>query len=219
MTLTLDAETKRLLALLDRIPAVAMHAIGGSNAPLFLLDFIVTGSAKRTLSLGHGLLSMIAARNMTCGRALIRMQIDTVSRLLAYTYVSDPEEVAAAVIRGAPLHTFRSKEGERLRDAYLIDRMTKTHEWVRRVYESTSGTVHFSEQQFYASVTGLREDEGSRVFDLMIGHLDTHYPESSWTEIAACFCELCEIFMGILMQYGDHKSASLSPPSPGREST
>ncbi|MEB1656901.1 hypothetical protein VDR21_21170, partial [Xanthomonas campestris pv. campestris] len=98
--MTLEQERKKLNALLDQIPAAGMHALGGSGASLFILDFIICGAIKRTLSLGHGLLSMIEARNITCSRALVRMQIDTVSRLLAYTYVSDPEEVAKAVIEG-----------------------------------------------------------------------------------------------------------------------
>ncbi|MEB1349791.1 hypothetical protein VDP57_21160 [Xanthomonas campestris pv. campestris] len=206
--MTLEQERKKLNALLDQIPAAGMHALGGSGASLFILDFIICGAIKRTLSLGHGLLSMIEARNITCSRALVRMQIDTVSRLLAYTYVSDPEEVAKAVIEGTPLKRFKSQDGKPLRDDYLIDRMTETHDWVRTAYNFTSGDVHFSEKQFFASVTSLEDDEGGRSIGMMLSQFDTHYPEFSWSEMAACFSELCEILIPILKQYGDHKAAN-----------
>ncbi|ODS63168.1 MAG: hypothetical protein ABS41_08385 [Arenimonas sp. SCN 70-307] len=212
--MTLEQERKKLDALLDEIPAVGMHALGGSGAPLFILDFIISAAIKRTLNLGHGLLSMIEARNMTCSRALVRMQIDTVSRLLAYTYVSNPEEVAKAVIGGTPLKKFKSREGKTLRDDYLIDRMTETHDWVRTVYNSTSGDVHFSEKQFFASVTSMKDDEGGRSISMMLSQFDTNYPEFSWAEVVACFSELCEILISILTQYGDHKKQPSHAPPP-----
>src|SRR3546814_15813010 len=58
-------------------------------------------------------------------RAIVRMQIDTVSRLLAYTYVNDPEEMASKIIGGEPLNKFKSRDGKLLRDAHLIDRIVR----------------------------------------------------------------------------------------------
>ncbi|MEB1027970.1 hypothetical protein VDQ48_18910, partial [Xanthomonas campestris pv. campestris] len=79
---------------------------------------------------------------------------------------------------------------------------------VRTAYNSTSGDVHFSEKQFFASVTSLEDDEGGRSIGMMLSQFDTHYPEFSWSEMAACFSELCEILIPILKQYGDHKAAN-----------
>lgn len=204
----LDEEVKRLTELLEEMPALGMRALGSPGAPVFVLDFIVAGAVKRTLSLGHGLLTMIDAKNIICARALLRMQIDTASRLLAYTYMDDPEGMANGAMGGIPLKKFKSREGEALTDGYLIDRMTQEYEWVRRVYESTSGDVHFSEKQFFASIASMKEDDHGRTVNLLISQFDTKYPESSWPEIAACFSELCEILKCVFIQYGDRKMAN-----------
>ena len=60
----LDDEIKKLSELLSEMPAFGMRALGKSGATMFVLDFIIAGAVKRTLSLGHGLLSMVDAKNM-----------------------------------------------------------------------------------------------------------------------------------------------------------
>lgn len=201
-------EIKILADHLAEMPSSGLHAIGGNNAPLFTIDLIIFGALKRTLSLGHGLLSMVEAKNMACARALLRMQIDTVSRLLAYTYVDDPDEVATKIIGGKKLSQFKSKDGKPLRDGYLIDRMTEKHSWVRRVYDSTSGDVHFSEKQFISSISSMSEDGSGARVSLSISQFDTNYPDSSWEEVVACFSELCVILNNLFAQHAEAKAAN-----------
>lgn len=174
------------------------------NGALFLVDLIIIGAVKRSLSLGHGLIAMVKAKNMTCARAIVRMQIDTVSRLLAYTYVANPEEMASKIIGGAPLSKFRSREGHLLRDAYLIDRMTESHPWVREVYNRTSGEIHFSEKQLFASVQSTNYE--TRTMRIVISPFDEKYPECSWSEVITCFHSLSKILAEILEAYVTHKN-------------
>ena len=96
----LQDNINNLRRLLEEMPSLGLGALGGNGAPVYVIDFIFAGAVKRTLSLGYGLLSMVEAKNMTCGRALVRMQIDTVSRLSAYAYVENPEEMAGEIIGG-----------------------------------------------------------------------------------------------------------------------
>ena len=187
---------------LDRLPATVNRALGGSGAPMFVLDFIMIGAIKRTLSLGHGLDGMVKSKNMTCARAIVRMQIDTVSRLLAYTYVDDPEGMAKEVIGEKQLNKFKSRDGRPLTDGYLIDRMAKSYPWVKEVYKLTSGEIHFSEKQFFASVQSM--DNENRTLVMEIGPLDTKYPEWSWSEVVTCFNHLCEILIKTVDSYASH---------------
>lgn len=83
---------------------------------MHFLDFVMVGALKRTLSLAVGVHAMILAKNIACARALSRMHLDTVTRLLAYTYVSDPESVALGVISGKQLKKYKSKDGGWLTD-------------------------------------------------------------------------------------------------------
>lgn len=204
----IEEEITNLRQLLEEMPSLGLSALGGSGAPLYVLDFIFAGAVKRTLSLGYGLLSMVEAKNMTCGRALVRMQIDTVSRLSAYSYVENPEEMASEIIGGTQLKKFKTKDGSKLTDAYLIDRMSTQHEWVRGVYDSTSGDIHFSEKQFFSSISSMVDDENGKMINLQISQFDTNYPESSWSETVACFSELCEILKELIGIYSAEKSAN-----------
>lgn len=70
---------------------------------------------KRSLSLASGLHALVKTKNMTCARALVRVELDTVSRLLAYTYVTEPSDMAKAVIEGKVLNSFKCRDGKKLR--------------------------------------------------------------------------------------------------------
>lgn len=200
----LTSELEYLESQLKALPGLGHDALAARDGALFLLDLIIVGAVKRSLSLGHGLIAMVRSKNMTCARAIVRMQIDTVSRLLAYTYVEDPEEVASKVIGGAPLSRFKSREGSLLRDAHLIDRMSDSHPWVREVYNRTSGEVHFSEKQLFASVQSTNDADLS--FTMVISPFDEKYPEWSWSEVVTCFHRLNEVLVEILESYVIHKN-------------
>jgi len=195
--MSLIAELEELENWVGHLPSVGMHTLGRSGAPMFILDFIMIGAVKRSLSLGSGLIGLVKSKNMVCSRALLRMQLDTVTRLLAYTYVEDSEAMAKEVIGGKKLARFKSRDGKQLRDGYLVDRMTEDHPWVRRVYDFTSGYVHFSESQFYDSIHSIGSDE-ERTVQIQVSHIDDKYPEFSWEEVVACFNELLKILEGIL---------------------
>lgn len=202
--MSLSSELEDLESQLKALPGLGHEALAAREGALFLVDLIIVGAVKRSLSLGHGLIAMVRTKNMTCARAIVRMQIDTVSRLLAYTYVDDPEEMASKVIGGTPLNKFKSRDGCLLRDAHLIDRMTESHSWVREVYNRTSGEIHFSEKQLFASVQST--NDANRTFTMVISPFDEKYPEWSWSEVVTCFQRLNEVLIEILESYVIHKN-------------
>lgn len=206
--MSLNPELDALSGWIERLPRIGLETIGGAGARMQVLDFVMIGAIKRSLSLASGLHSLVQAQNIVCSRALLRMQLDTISRLRAYTYVNDPESMAREVIGGAALKKFKSTDGKALGDAYLVDRMTKEHPWVRKVYDFTSGYVHFSEQQFFDSIHSLGSN-GEQTIQLQVSHIDNKFPEESWEEIVACFNNLMEILNRIMRSYAAHKSAML----------
>lgn len=196
-TMSLTAELALLSSWETRLPHLGIGALGGvTGRHLYMSDLVVIGALHRSLRLATGLKAMVEARNIVCSRAILRMQVDTVSRILAYSYVDDPEATAQGVIAGKPLNKFKSSEGCLLRDAYLIDRMARDYPWVREVYALTSAYVHFSERQFFDSVASTGGD-GSLTFNIEIGPEDSH-PEFSWEEVVACFNHLLSILEGQL---------------------
>lgn len=202
--MNLSRELEDLEAHIQTLLETGRKALAARDGALFLLDLIIIGAVKRSLSLGQGLIAMVKTKNMTCARAILRMQIDTVSRLLAYTYVDDPESIASKIISGVPLSKFKSRDGHFLRDAHLVDRMNDDHPWVREVYNRTSGEVHFSEKQLFASVQST--DDSARTFSMVISPFDEKYPECSWSEVVTCFHRLNEILVEVLEAYVVHKN-------------
>lgn len=202
--MTLSRELDELEKQLSSLPRMGLAVLEARNGAMFILDFIVIGAVKRTLSLGHGLIVMVKTKNMTCARAIVRMQIDTVSRLLAYTYVDDPEEMAKQVIGETPINKFKSIDGQPLRDKYLIDKMTESHPWVREVYDRTSGEIHFSEKQFFASIHST--DDATHNMKMVISPFDEKYPEWSWSEVVTCIVKLNSILADVLHDYACHKN-------------
>lgn len=202
--MTLASEMAALSNWLDEFPRKAMPVIGESGAPMRVLDFIVLGAVKRSLSLASGLLVLIETKNIVCARAVLRMQLDTITRLCAYLYVDDPEQMAKAILGGEPLNKFKSSDGKPLRDGYLVDRLSERFPWVRKVYDFTSGYIHFSERQFFDAVHSVGSNE-ERTIHLAIGRTDDKYPESSWEELPACFNHLNIILEEFLTAYAAHK--------------
>ena len=215
--MSLSSEIEMLSEWVKRLPTIGMNTLGGAGTPMHVLDFVMIGAVKRSLSLASGLLGVLQSQNMVCSRALLRMQLDTVSRILAYTYVGDPESMAKAIIGGKQLRTFKSLDGKPLTDGYLVERLSQKHQWVQKVYDFTSGYVHFSERQFFDSVHSMSNDV-DRIMTVQVSHIDNKFPEESWTEVAACFNHLTEILVGVLSDYQANKAAKLARKGPVNES-
>ncbi|EJC7018487.1 hypothetical protein BBM20_04480 [Vibrio parahaemolyticus] len=196
----IDTELDKLKGWIEHLPRIGMQAIGGDGQPMYVLDLIMIGAIKRSLSLASGLQALVASRNMTCSRAIVRMELDTISRLLAYTYVKEPSDMATKVIGGKALNSFKCRDGKQLRDGYLIDRMTQDYPWVKNVYKYTSGYVHFSERQVFDSISSLGEN-GLRSVKFHIGSEDNNFPDESWIEILQCFNEMLSILGKLLVAY------------------
>jgi hypothetical protein len=198
----MDIETQlvKLDEWINLLPKIGKQTLGGDGKPVYVLDLIMIGAIKRSLSLASGLHALVSTRNMTCARALVRMELDTVSRLLAYTYVEQPSDMAKEIIGGKPLSSFKCRDGKNLRDGYLIDKMSKDHPWVKGVYKYTSGYVHFSEKQLFDSISSMGDD-GLRSVEFKITKEDDNFPDESWIEILKCFNEMLSIFGNILVTY------------------
>jgi len=198
----IETQLQKLDEWIEELPKIGMKTLGGNGKPMYILDFIMIGAIKRSLSLASGLQALVKTKNMTCARALVRMELDTVSRLLAYTYVDEPSDMAKAVIGGKALNSYKCRDGKQLRDGYLVDKMSEEHPWAKAVYKYTSGYVHFSERQVFDSISSLGTD-GERTIHFQISKEDNNFPEDSWVEILQCFNEMLSILGKLLLTYRD----------------
>ena len=196
----LEIELEKLNRLISELPKLGKQTLIDDRTDMYVLDLIMIAAFKRTISLERGFESLVVSENMTCVREMIRMQLDTVSRLLAYTYVSEPSKLAEAVIGGKLLNKFKCRDGHKLQDRYLIEKMAEQYPWVTKVYKYTSGYVHFSEKQLFDSIKSMGNGNLGQVsFDIRAD--DVYFPEESWIESVSCFNEMLSILEKILLTY------------------
>ena len=191
-------EARRLAVLQS---AKSMVEAGGGN--LYQVDLFTIGAAKRTMSLAAGFDLLVRAYNLVCARALIRMQLDTTLRFSALALVADPEAFAAAVLGDQRIDQLVDREGEQLRDAYLVKKLTPLAPWMPEVYKRTSGYIHLSGQHIFSSIQGLAEEQ--RTVAMCVGEEDRQFPEWSWLEMIDVFDAAMVMFVGQLRAWAEIK--------------
>ncbi|MGI8733751.1 MAG: hypothetical protein ACR2LM_10685 [Pyrinomonadaceae bacterium] len=172
------------------------------NGAWFPVDFVATGAVKRLVSQSSGFRLLVESWNLLCARALLRLQIDTALRFSAIWLVEKPHDFASQIIKGQRIDRMKDRDGQQMKDAYLISRLAPAHPWLPRVYESLSGYVHFSGEHLFSP---LQETEGG--VEIEIHETDTKYPESSWLEVIECFNEATDIFIEYLVGWIKTKEA------------
>lgn len=117
---------------------------------MFSAHSVALAAIQRSLALIDGFSLMVEQRNVLCAAPLVRMQIDSVMRLYACQLVDDLNVIFTHLLEDKPLHKLKSRDGNDLRDAYLIKQLGKGYPWMESAYEGTSGFIHLSVRHFNA---------------------------------------------------------------------
>jgi hypothetical protein len=125
---------------------------------IFPADLIVMGAVQRSLMLLKGFLAMLRSGNYLCAGALLRMQLDTILRLYAASLFPSGSDTLIAFLEDRPLSRLKAPDGKALTDRELATRVGEIYPWIPRVYERTSGFVHFSRPAVMSAITGLSRD-------------------------------------------------------------
>jgi len=185
-------------ALLD----LAHKGLAHPGAPMYELDVLAFGAAKRAISATSALKLLVQSWNLVTARTLLRTHIDTALRFSAAWLVDNPHSFAKKIIAGERIDKIKDRKGNLLRDSYLVQCMSDTRPWLPEVYKQLSGFVHFSGSHVFASVASL-DAEGGVSFHL--SEFDLDYPEESWIELIDCFREATEILAHHLHGYAQTK--------------
>ena len=121
---------------------------------------------------------------MSAARSLLRIQVDTLIRYHAIWLVDQPHDFAADIMDGARIDKITDRDGNKMRDFYLINKLKNEYDWLPEVYSRLSGYVHFSGSHISSAVDQLNEKE------IIFNISDTEkFPEISWIEAVDCFTE------------------------------
>jgi len=193
---SLEASLEKL-AYLDKLHlelGKAMYeAYGGA---IYGMDLLATAALNRSKAHIAGFRRLIESHNLLCAGAILRLQLDTALRFHAAFLVKKPHDFAVEILSGKKMKDMRDQEGKLLTDTYLVKKLGKEFEWVPRVYDRTSGYVHFSATHMMAALSVDKDDDDST--KMITGKIsDTDKPLPEWIYIEACdaFCASTEILL------------------------
>jgi len=170
--------------------------MGAYEGAIYPVDLLAIGALKRTISTIAGFKQLVTASNMICARTILRTQIDTAIRFYSVFIVSDPHFYSLAILNGKQINYMKDSNGEKMRDAYLVKRISEEHSWVSNVYKNLSGYIHLSDSHIISPIEQF--DDESTTISLSIQDEDAKFPESSWIEVIDCMSESIDIFVKYL---------------------
>lgn len=152
--------------------------VGGSilaadDGNIFPLDLLAIAIINRTLSLNRGFYDSIDGNNFICAAPLVRLQLDNLLRFYASSISDDIHVFAKNVLKGDHVRQMKSSDGEKMTDSYLVEKLTKHYNWIKPLYQETSGYIHFSNLHIFNSVNNINDKNG--LFQFIISDKDSNY--------------------------------------------
>jgi len=131
----LEKRRKHLL----KLGKAMMEAYEGAMYPV---DLLALGALKRTISTIAGFKLLIESSNMVCARTILRVQIDTALRFYSVFIVADPHSYSLEILSGKNINHMQDSSGQKMRDAYLVNKLSEEYPWLPTVYKNLSGYIH-----------------------------------------------------------------------------
>ncbi len=181
-------------SLLD-LASMCMQAYGGA---LYSMDVLANGASNRAIAQSTCFRWTIEKRNMICAGSLLRLQIDTALRFYAAYISANPHEFAHEVLKGTRVDKLKDRDGKLMRDSYLVQRLAQAEglEWLKRVYDDTSGYVHLSSKHVFCSLSDV--DTEARTMEMQVSSSHSHLPASIYVETVDAFLAATKVYMKYL---------------------
>lgn len=202
------ASIDKLKTLREELPSLGNQIMHAGNKAMYPMDMVIVGIVKRCLSTTSALELLVLNWNLTCARAVLRMQLDTVLRFSAFWLSDDPQRMAYEVIAGKPINKMKDRDRDPMTDAYLAQKLGEHFNWIPRVYKYTSGYIHFSERHLFDPIWSLNDEQ--QVVNYVINEYDYKFPEFSWVELVDCAADCLMIVKNFLKAYMKGKNVVAS---------
>jgi hypothetical protein len=171
------------------------EAFGGA---MYGMDLLAAGALNRSKAHIAGFRALLEARNLICAGALLRLQLDTAMRFYAAFLVDQPHDFALAVLRGERVRNIKDRDGRKMTDAYLAQKLGEEFAWVPRVYERTSGYVHLSSIHLLSALGASEGVLDERLLSIKISSEDKELPDTIYIEATDAFRAATDVFLRYL---------------------
>lgn len=134
-------------------------------------------------------------------------------RINALSLVDDPDATCKAVLDGEKFNRLKDRDGKKMSDAYLREKLAVSHPWISPIYERTSDFVHLSGRHFEVSIA--RTDDAARIANFQLSGSDPKRPDETYFEAVDTFFEATKLvsmlMLAFLMARHQPEEVSASP--------
>jgi hypothetical protein len=176
-----------------------------ADGNLYSIDLVMAAVMSRSYSLVEGFSSAFDGWNLIVAAPLLRIQLDSLTRLSYMARAPRADEVAEYVISGGEFRKLKDAEGRRLGDRRLIEHARDAHPWVEDVYEATSGWVHFSPVHVVATLQVTGDSEKGRTLSGGIPIRPEQIPVSMLKEVLGAMIRATEEIFGYVEAWESRK--------------
>lgn len=143
----------------DRIRQLGIESLQAADGELYPYDLLVASAASRAILLSKGFRTLMNDRNYVAAYPLVRLAMDCCLCLVAGHFVDDLHDYANHVVGGGRLSSYKSKDGDRLRDVFLRNKLHEKYPDlnVNGMYEQCSSWVHMSSMHVHSATHGVED--------------------------------------------------------------
>ncbi|MBY0544097.1 MAG: hypothetical protein K2Q14_00940 [Gammaproteobacteria bacterium] len=182
------------------------------DGKFFYIDFLSMAVLNRAISNIEGYSTMIQKDNYYLLNSILRLQLDTMLRFFSLNISNNPFDTAKKILSGERLDKIKDKDNKKMLDKYLCESFEKYENvnWVKRVYDATSGFIHLSKKHILCCFTDKREldDNGFLHTGIVIGERSgINIPEEIKIESTECMICVTEILLKYVKKWNSYKES------------
>jgi len=199
----IDGARKALLQAHDQVARLwAKH-----GSPEFHESVLTAVVLSRSKALTRAFFDLLVTQNLTTAAPLLRLQLDSLLRLVAMYLVADQHEFFEAILDGENVSRCKDAGGNRMTDKYLCDRVAEFAPWVRSLYKQASGFIHLSYKHIAATVQGY-PDQGT--IGVWMADEESYLEDDSYDSIAGAFGLATRMLLDFICEVNDPNEAHVS---------
>lgn len=168
---------------------IAEEMLKAHENAIYPLDLLAIAVFKRSLSLIRGFVTLIESENYVCAVPLIRLQMDNLLRFYASFIVENPHQFAIDVLDGKHIRNLKAKDGNKMTDRYLVNKLNEEYKWIKEIYEKASGYIHLSNQHIFDSFK-QNENRSELKLSIIITDKDEGIDEQTKVDAVNTMCHI-----------------------------
>jgi hypothetical protein len=168
------------------------------------IDYYVHAVVSRSLHMLNGFTCLVQTKNAPACLPFLRFAIDTNARFYALWIVTDPARFVTEVLNGVRIDSLQllKNSNKRMTDSLLVKKLDVQFPdyRVQKLYEFTSGFVHFSSNHIFGSI----KDASPTEVTFTLGN-NEKFQESFFFSLISRYCEMLVVLFTLLGRWRDIK--------------